>query len=434
MRLRFICYQLSLGLIEVQIVADLGFLRQFSRKMQNLGTQNDANEVRKSPDGTPECDLDPRNERNVNKSTDDEYSMSTAIACRPGKDLARHGTGSVDEQTKQKGAMKRIFGILRFEDGRPLRALQSRLGQRPRLPQRLEIIAKFMSGQPIPREPKSTFYDKRSPAREIWADSVESFARIKVGLQTGVFCPNGFDGRTGRAWTMHALKKGAFDIFHLLVRCGASLDIPDHGGSTPKDIILEILLVRSAPEIELDRLRSVVNVEEIRQSWNPSPVHRAVMDRDPDTLRLVLADPGNRQAVDMPDKRGRTALHHAAQMKHDELLETLLDAGVDLDARDCNEETPLHLAVQCSYESGARMLIARGASVLAANKLGQKTIHIATVFAEIASFGSLLEMLIDAQCPVDEPSIIGGSTSMQFAEMCNSPEKTEILKRYQNRG
>jgi ankyrin repeat protein len=63
------------------------------------------------------------------------------------------------------------------------------------------------------------------------------------------------------------------------------------------------------------------------------------------------------------DGRRRTLLHHLHKLDHEQLLPRLLAAGLDLEARDHHQRTPLHMAVgDHGSASLVRALLAAGAA------------------------------------------------------------------------
>jgi ankyrin repeat protein len=87
--------------------------------------------------------------------------------------------------------------------------------------------------------------------------------------------------------------------------------------------------------------------------------------------------------VNHADKNGWTPLHFAAQAQAPEVATLLLDAGAEVDPKDIHGNTPLFKAVFESKGKGdtIKLLRARGANPLAANKHGQTPIGLARLIA-----------------------------------------------------
>jgi len=83
--------------------------------------------------------------------------------------------------------------------------------------------------------------------------------------------------------------------------------------------------------------------------------------------------------VDVSAKDGddRTALHIAAEYGHEAVARLLLDRGADVSAKDGDGRTALHIAAQNGHEAVARLLLDRGADVSAKNGYGWTALHIA---------------------------------------------------------
>ena len=85
--------------------------------------------------------------------------------------------------------------------------------------------------------------------------------------------------------------------------------------------------------------------------------------------------------VDAEDNRGQTPLDRVFEDRYNSEEETaarlLLGFGADVDARDKDHETPLHLASHCLYPKSVRVLLDRDADVNAENNRGQTPLHLA---------------------------------------------------------
>ena len=68
----------------------------------------------------------------------------------------------------------------------------------------------------------------------------------------------------------------------------------------------------------------------------------------------------------------RSALHKAAFWGHDHIVPWLLDdLNLDVDARDAEDDTPLHDAARFGHVAVVKALLARGASTGLKNAAGQ---------------------------------------------------------------
>jgi hypothetical protein len=65
-----------------------------------------------------------------------------------------------------------------------------------------------------------------------------------------------------------------------------------------------------------------------------------------------------------------TALHYAAAAGNNEIVQTLLDRGADINARSPNLTTPLMIAAYEGYFPTVQLLLERGADVTLKNETG----------------------------------------------------------------
>lgn len=102
-----------------------------------------------------------------------------------------------------------------------------------------------------------------------------------------------------------------------------------------------------------------------------SPRVRGLLVEDPASVKSYSAD-------------GWTALHLAAFSGHADAVSILLDAGADTEARAHNRQdnTPLHAATAGLKNAVVIRLVARGADVNARNGQGQTPLHLAAYAGE----------------------------------------------------
>eukprot|EP00955_Chlamydomonas_euryale_P052043 355041-Chlamydomonas_euryale.AAC.8 len=89
--------------------------------------------------------------------------------------------------------------------------------------------------------------------------------------------------------------------------------------------------------------------------------------------------------VNARDANAWTPLHVAAYYGQEDVCNVLVRAaGVDLDCRNKHEETPLHLAAKWPHDKAAEALCAGGADPNAVSRRGRTPLHTAALFARRA--------------------------------------------------
>ncbi len=104
------------------------------------------------------------------------------------------------------------------------------------------------------------------------------------------------------------------------------------------------------------------------------------------TLRVLLCA---RPSLEITDLDGATALHVSILQSHTPIVEALLDAGADIEARK-ESFTPLHLAISEHLIDLVQTLLNRGASPTAEADNGINALHLAVMANDKATVGDLL--------------------------------------------
>ncbi len=148
-----------------------------------------------------------------------------------------------------------------------------------------------------------------------------------------------------------AFAAAAWDIAYVLLDKGARLDVRDNVGRTP----LFACVSRGCPM--LDRLAASGAAFDVRDNAGNSLLHEAAASNDTSgSMAQMLVARGAQ--VDAKNLEGKTALHIAADRNNHAMVRLLLDKGVSANAADNLGNTPLHLAhapdiVEALLEAGA---------------------------------------------------------------------------------
>ncbi|KIE05195.1 hypothetical protein NF27_EI00020 [Candidatus Jidaibacter acanthamoeba] len=104
-------------------------------------------------------------------------------------------------------------------------------------------------------------------------------------------------------------------------------------------------------------------------------------------------------APDSQDKHGRTALHHAAELGYDRIIELLLsnDPAAKINIQDNIRETALHMACFSGNLNAAKLLIKGGIGINTANAYGTTALHRA---ARIGN-KDIIELLVNSDAGID---------------------------------
>ncbi len=101
-----------------------------------------------------------------------------------------------------------------------------------------------------------------------------------------------------------------------------------------------------------------------RDSEGRTPLAHAIMGKHQDITRSLL-----RHGAQIRDVDGQqtSALHLAAELRRESILEILLnycgDADMLVDIYNNSGQTPLHVAIEAGFEEGVRLLLQRGANL-----------------------------------------------------------------------
>jgi len=102
-------------------------------------------------------------------------------------------------------------------------------------------------------------------------------------------------------------------------------------------------------------------------------IHDAAKKGDIERVEALLAE--TPEQVNAKDENDETPLHLAVRRGYNEVIGLLLAQGADVNAKNEAGVTPLHTAVQEGYKEVVRLLVAKGADVNAKTNKGDTPLY-----------------------------------------------------------
>ena len=93
----------------------------------------------------------------------------------------------------------------------------------------------------------------------------------------------------------------------------------------------------------------------------------------------------------MEDKHGRTAVHLAATRNHCDVIQFLLEHGIELDSMDVEGKTPAHYAAACGNVECLKLLVDNAIDIVSGDHTEDQPIHDAAKNNQIACLKLLLK-------------------------------------------
>ncbi|EAY02571.1 ankyrin repeat protein, putative [Trichomonas vaginalis G3] len=124
--------------------------------------------------------------------------------------------------------------------------------------------------------------------------------------------------------------------------------------------------------------------------------------------------------INEKDEDGETALHLAAQHNSKETAELLLSHGANINEKDEDGETALHLATNENYPEIAEVLLSHGANINEKNKYGKTALHLAAQH----NSKEAVEVLLSHDANINEKTE-DGETALHIATKYNTKETVE---------
>lgn len=251
-----------------------------------------------------------------------------------------------------------------------------------------------------------------------------SVNRIAVLLEKGID-PNAVNRRGDTALHMALRTESPSDKVLGLLISKSDLAARDQRGLTP--LMLAILGRNVVARDAIVALRKPAN--EVEQLFN------AACQNDGATLKSLLDASPRLAQLRLPD--GSTALHAAAAWAAPDAVQTLTEAGAEVNARDARAQTPLHYAIrwhnnpfrQSNALQTVKMLLRRGANSGALDEDDATPLHLAAHLALVEE-GTVLTMdMVDHGIEVDGENKAGKVPLDLVFEARSRPKEGALLAR-----
>jgi len=179
------------------------------------------------------------------------------------------------------------------------------------------------------------------------------------------------------------------------------------------------------------RILLLVLAGTVTAAASAAEIHVAARDGDVATVTRLLAEDPSLATVrcDM----GKTPLHWATGWGQMDVMRLLLDRfHVDVDIRNKDDGTPLHVAASQGRPEGARLLLAHGARVDARRKGGATPLHIAAMKHAKPEHYEVAAILIDMKADVNA-RMDNGATPLQLAITRGNERTARLIERHGGR-
>ena len=220
-----------------------------------------------------------------------------------------------------------------------------------------------------------------------------------------------------RCTALHlAADKNHADVVQVLIDAGADIEARDNTGYSPLHFAC-----RSG---SLDTVKLLVRAGAgvcVTGNDGHTCLTIAAWNGHTETVRYVLFLP--EVEVDHANHKGCTALHWAADNNHTDVLQVLIDAGADIEARDNTGYSPLLIACRSGSLDTVKLLVRAGAGVRVTNNDGHTCL---TIAASRGHTETVRYLLFLPEVEVDHANNVG-SSALCAAAQGKYPDVVQVL-------
>lgn len=176
-------------------------------------------------------------------------------------------------------------------------------------------------------------------------------------------------------------KKAGLDFVQTIYRSGSMTCIRDEclGGNYGIKVIKKFIDMGVDMNEAVVKGRTPANIVASLQK-------RTMFSREKDDYFEKAAEFFSKESMEQLDNNGTSAIHYAAKNEHLEMLQVMIDKGVDVNHADNDGNTALILnAKNNCYKGVIKELIKAGADVNAYDKLGNSALYYALKYGDLES-------------------------------------------------
>lgn len=248
--------------------------------------------------------------------------------------------------------------------------------------------------------------------------------------------------KNGKTALHYAVEKKNEALVKNLIQAGALVDIKDNNNKTPLEIAPNKSQIQNDLKAHKNKLELENNIFYAIYKEDGKRINE-LLNQDQNNLEttfngdtpLLYSLKNNKAAIAAAfiqttaanllaaDTNGNTALHLATQYGYDDVVQELLNKGINPNLQNNNNETPLHHAAEKGYQTIATMLIGKGAHINTQDNDGNTPLHWAAYYNQDAIIKLLAQQPgINLNLPNN-----GNVTAFMYAAGSNKPQAADAL-------